>query len=113
MEQEFLEGLAALEGKRVRVRAKLRKSVDVAPDVVDVEGFYYADYLGVVLKPAVSPYPKENPNGQLCLWIQTWCVRQQVYAISLESIEEVDDEVLVEPPIHVTMSGLTSTALAT
>jgi hypothetical protein len=108
-EFSFAEALQALVNKRVRVHAKKMKSIDQAPgEAPDKDGFFYVDYFGTVLNPAVRPYPENNPSGIPSLYIQTWDARQQIYAIALDVIEDVDDEIAPDAPIHVSMTGLTS-----
>ncbi len=109
MDQDFIQGLMSLQGKRVKVRLKRRKDVTLSGEQQSAPGtadFYYEDYFGTVLSPAVRTYPEDNPQGILALFVQTWDARQQIYALALESIEEVDDELPIETFKQVGMSGL-------
>ena len=104
--QEFLVGLRALEGRFVNVRVRRSKVLGAEPGE-ESSGFYFVDIQGIIEKPALKMYPEDSRNGTLCLYVRTVDQTQKIYAIAVDSIDEVDDEVQRQEPVHVTMTGLT------
>ena len=109
VDQQFLEDLQTFAGKYVQVRVKRSKAVDAEPGVaVPDGGFYFTDYQGDVMNPAIRTYPEDSPTGPLCLYLQTRDQQQKVFALAVDSIDEVDDEVKPPAPMHVSMNALTN-----
>lgn len=107
VDQAFLNALQGLQGKIVKVTAKNAKELDVTPGAPpDKIPYYLVQYKGVVMVPAVRPFPETNPNGVPCLYLQEQTGLKQVYAISVDSIEEVDDELPDTAPQEIAMGAL-------
>jgi len=105
--KEIIDWVVQREGKYVNVKMRQTKAVDAAPGEA-TSGYFIVDYAGDILSPAVRPHPEHNPEGPLCLYIQTRDQLRKVYALDLNDIEEVDDEVVAPAPVQVNMSGLTN-----
>lgn len=103
----YIVALMQLAGKKVKVEVRQEKVLDVAPGKPAGDGFYLVYYYGVVLKPAVRPYPEDNPEGVPCIYIQESAARQTTFALELHNVTEVDDEIPDEQWKEVTMTGLT------
>lgn len=104
--QEFLEGLVSLKGKVVQVTTRRSKALDAEPGESS-SGYYLVKFTGIVQDPPLRTWPEDNPNAVLCFWIKTTDQRQTIYAIAVDSIDEVDDEIEVQEPKPVHMTGLT------
>ena len=104
--QFWLENLPAYQGKLLKLKVRRSKEVDNAPGTAS-SGFYYEDYTGVVMNPAIRPYPENNPEGVVCVFILGKDATKTIFAIPLDSIEEVDDEIQENVLQEVAISSLT------
>ena len=107
VDMQLVEALKQWEGKFVVVKVRQTKAVDASPGEV-AAGYFMVEYSGDILSPAVRPFPENQPNGPLCLYIQTRDQQRKVFALDLNDIQEVDDEVKTPAPVSVAMSGLTT-----
>ena len=105
--QFWLENLPAYQGKLIKLHVRRSKEVDNSPGAAST-GYYYEDYTGVVMNPAIRPYPENNPEGVTCVFILGRDATKTIYAIPLDSIEEVDDEILEAAIPEVAISSLTT-----
>ena len=74
----------------------------------DLTGYFLVEYFGDLQDPPLRPYPEDDPNGPTCLYLQDRSVQRNMFALNLDSVEEVDDEVQQPQPMTVNMSGLST-----